>query len=64
MEDTVEKENIIEFKNISKTFRLKNSEVQALKDVSTSGTVTVKGKNVLELKGRELRSNRKNWRFL
>ena len=52
MEDTVEKENIIEFKNISKTFRLKNSEVQALNDVSTSGTVTVKGKNVLELKGR------------
>ncbi|WP_308686936.1 ATP-binding cassette domain-containing protein [uncultured Treponema sp.] len=92
MEDTVEKENIIEFKNISKTFQLKNSEVQALKDVSisvrkgdifgvigfsgagkstlvrmvnalekpTSGTVTVKGKNVLELKGRELRSFRKN----
>lgn len=95
MEDAGEKENIeniIEFKNISKTFRLKNSEVQALKDVSisvqkgdifgvigfsgagkstlvrmvnalekpTSGSVTVKGKNVLELKGRELRSFRKN----
>ena len=80
-------EKMIEFKNIYKTFKTKETEVHALQDVSltiekgdifgvigfsgagkstlvrmvnaleipTSGTVTVNGRNVSELKGTDLR---------
>ena len=83
---------MIEFKNIYKTFKTKETEVHALQDVSltiekgdifgvigfsgagkstlvrmvnaleipTSGTVTVNGRNVSELKGTDLRRFRKN----
>lgn len=83
---------MIEFTNISKTFKTKNDEVHALKDISlsvdrgdifgvigfsgagkstlirmvngleipTSGSVSVNGKNVSGLKGRDLHNFRKN----